>query len=443
MLAGLGLVGTVGLVVLDVVIRRVDVGVALVLGAMVVRIALPGVFLGVSLGSFNIFLADVVFAITLAAAIARCLRLRRWTLSMRLLLLILGLCVLSLARGLTAFGVQAAVNEFRPFVSYFGMATYCATFDGAVDRLDRVAKVFVAAAAMVGVAVLVRWAGVVTGVQPDLITASYDAPIRVLSGPQTFFLAHALFFLMPQWLDRLTTPWQRRLAAVLLVMVTLLNRRTVWLAMLGGFVVLILRRRTMGGSARPLLALAAVVGAVVFFSLPDTTFAPQDVAQSAVSTSTLSWRVQGWVSLLADNGPAKASEWLLGLPMGSGYERDVLTSQGELSTVDSSPHSFYLQTLLRTGLVGVAAMCLVLGIALRNLLPTRWQSTVRLAAPGLLLTKESLFILVLMQVIWFATWQAGDGQGVVTGLAAAASWHSRQDRQTDEWRQAVRRPLET
>lgn len=428
--AVLGLAGVVGLVILDVVIRRVEIGVALVLGVFAIRIALPGVFFGVSLGSFNVFVADAVFTIILAAAVARCLRLRRWTVSLRLLLLIVVLCVLSLARGVTAFGVQAAVNEFRPFLGYFGMAAYCATFNGAVDRLDRVAKVFVAAAAMVGVAVLIRWAGVLTGVQPDLITASYDAPIRVLSGPQTFFLAHALFFLMPQWLDKLATPWQRRLAAVLLVMVTLLNRRTVWLAMLGGFVVLVLRRRGLGGSVRPLLALAAVVGAVVFFSLPDTTAGPQDVAQSAVNTNTFSWRVEGWVSLLTDNGPAKASEWLLGRPMGSGYEREVLTGQGQLYTVDSSPHSFYLQTLLRTGLVGVAAMSAVLGIALRNLLPTRWSSPVRLAAPGRLLTQESLFILVLMQVIWFATWQAGDDQGVVTGLAAAASWRSVQDRQT-------------
>lgn len=411
-------IGAVCVKLVDVIIRRADVAAGTLLAATVLGMALPGELLALPLGSFNVFLMDGVLAIITSAAIARHLRMQRLPVALRLLLVVLVLTVLSLARGVGDIGVQAAVNDFRTFLGFVGAAAYFMTFSGPQETLDRIARLVLIAAMAVGVLVCIRWFGVVTGASIGVLGAEYDAPIRVLSGPETFFLAIALFLVLPHWIDGNAELWQRWLGGGLLVMVTLLNRRTVWLAVVVGLAVVVFRRQGIGGRARPLLALAAVIASVVFFSLPEQ--AETDVGQSATNTGTLSWRIEGWSSLLLDNGPERPSEWLFGMPMGSGYEREVLSGRGDIRSVDSSPHSFYIQVLLRTGIVGVASVLIVFALTLRRLIPLSRSPAFRRS--GSLITPEVMLIVVVMQLIWFATWQVGSEQGLITGLALAMWW---------------------
>ena len=408
--------GVLGLLLLDAVVRRDDLAAALIFFTVVVAIAVPPSYASAVVGPFKIGLADVVFGLVLAAGILRQLRLRRWHVSQRLFAALAALTLLSLGRGLVLIDAQTAVNEFRTFLAFAGSGLYFSSFRGQTLRLERIRRYWLAAAMAVCAIVIVRWAMVLTGVQIAALTRIYDAPIRVLSGTETFFLASAAFLVVPRWFDREASRGERVMAVALLTIVTLLNRRTVWVAVIIGLGVLLLRRRGMGGRARPYLAFAGVVAVLVFFSRPDA--APSSVGQSATNSGTLLWRVEGWRSLLEDNGPRGPVEWLVGRPMGVGYERQVTTSTGATQSLETQPHSFYLQILLRAGLLGLAAL-----VALFVVVLTRLRSAAnRPLQGGEVLTAEALGIIVLMQVIWMLTWEAGIEHGLLVGLAAAPWW---------------------
>ena len=423
LIAGLGVAAVVGLVLVDYVIRRADVAAALLLGVIILQIGLPGLRLGVEIGAY-VSALDAVGVILVAAAIARLLRLNRVTVAQRLLALLGVLLVASLVQGIGLWGLQTAVVEFRSFLAYFSAALYFATFHGPPESLDRIGRVILIAAVVLCGIVCFRWFGALTGFRPSLLRVEYGAPIRVLDGPQTFFLAQALFLVLPRWADGLATPKQRWLAAGLATIVVLLNRRTAWLTVLVGVGILLWRRKGMGGRARPAMAVVAVIVTAVLLALPEAD-GSSDVAMSATDTGTLDWRLQGWTSLIVDNGPDGAGQWLLGIPMGSGYDREVLSSRDKVRTVESQPHSFHLQTMLRAGLLGFLALTLLFAVALRQLRPGARRDDLTTGGKTPLVTREQLFVAVVMQVIWFATWQVGLEQGLVTGLAAASWWHTR------------------
>jgi O-antigen ligase len=232
-----------------------------------------------------------------------------------------------------------------------------------------------------------------------------DAAIKVIDGPYTFFLATAAVLTVPYW--PLRGPQARRLTllgTVLLVFVVLLNRRTVWLALLAGVAVVILRERRLGPRAAMLVAAAAVVTIGLYVAFPEAVPGTEPVAQSAAGTGTLEWRIQGW-SVLYASWATDPVHWFVGQPFGSGFTRMVLGSE-----VQAEPHNFYFSTLLRMGLVGVLSLIALTGGLLRALwrIPTRGDA---LLGPGLFPA------LLTMQVTWFIIWVPGLEQGIITGLA--------------------------
>ena len=194
------------------------------------------------------------------------------------------------------------------------------------------------------------------------------------------------------------------LGAVLLLFVVLLNRRTVWLALLAGVAVVMLRKRRLGPRAAMMVATAALVTVALYLAFPEAGPGTEPVAQSAAGTGTLEWRIQGWSALYA-SWSTDLVHWFVGQPFGSGFTRTVLGSE-----VQAEPHNFYFSTLLRMGLVGVLSLIALTGGLLRAL----WRTPARgggLLGPGLFPA------LLTMQVIWFITWVPGLEQGIITGLA--------------------------
>jgi len=261
---------------------------------------------------------------------------------------------------------------------------------------------------------LFRWLATLTDLQIGALAAQFDAAIRSLSGAHTFFLAHGFLLTVAVWqLRGKEARWLKCFSAVLLVFVLLLNRRTVWIALIVGIGILVVQNRRL---QRPAIALA-VVGAIVAssaylaFSREETYGSP--VAQSATNTDTLSWRIDGWRILLSE-GPDTWTEWLLGEPFGSGYARRI----GGVEFF-SQPHNFYVETFLRSGILGLAILIGLYAATLRAL-ATRSGSGRGLLAPGV------LFAVFTAQVIWFMAWAPGLEQGIITGLAA--SWAATKSR---------------
>jgi O-Antigen ligase len=408
---GLGLVALagIGVALVEALTRRAELGAALLLASTVLNAALISRVPALTLpGGIRVLVHDVAFALLLGAAVLRLLRTPRFSPSQRWALLLAGVLLLSLARGMLAFGVERSVAEFRLYISFVAGMLYFASFPPSAWLSDRVGTLWLAFSVPMVALVGARWldnlAGIDLGVPPEVFGA--DAALRVLDGPYTFMLAVAVMLTAPFW--RLREERARRLTrvgALLLLVVLLLNRRTVYLAMLVGIAVLMLRRRRLGRREMAVAvgALLATIGVFLSFAGTDS---GQPLASSAVSTGTLDWRVEGWTSLL-DSWSENPAHWLAGEPFGSGFARTV-----EGAEQASEPHNFYLTTLLRSGLVGLLAL-LALSVGLVRAL---WRA--RETGPGLL--APGVFpALLAMQAVWYFTWLPGIEQGIITGLAVA------------------------
>jgi O-antigen ligase len=257
------------------------------------------------------------------------------------------------------------------------------------------------------VLVFLRWLAVFGGISLGVPAEKYgaDAAIRVIDGPFTFFLAHAFVLTIPAWLRGDRDRWIRWTSVPLLLFVLLLNRRTVWLAILVGVAVLMLRDRRLGRRALLLVTLGAVMTAMAFVWLGGLQGGSEPVGKTG--SGNLSWRIQGW-SELVDSWSRHSTDWAVGQPVGAGFAREI---EGNLEA--SHPHNFYIEIMIRTGLAGLVALIALTAGLMRAL----WRAPARdvgLLGPGVLPA------LLAMQLVWFLTWVPGSEQGIVTGLAIAA-----------------------
>jgi hypothetical protein len=412
LLLGLALVGVaaVGIAAVEALIRRPELGAGLLLVMALLNAILVGRVPSATLpGGIRVQLHDVVFALVLAAGILRMLRMRRFASVQRWVVVLAVVLAVSLVRGAGAFGVEHSVAEFRLFLPFISGVLYFSTFPPSARLNDRIGQIWLAMSVPMMVLVLLRWldefAGISLGVPKEQFGA--DAAIKVLDGPYTFFLASAALLTVPSWqlrderARRLT-----RLGALLLLFVVLLNRRTVWLTMVIGIAVLMVRGRHLRRRAVAMAVGAVLLTVAAYIALGGSSAEEAPVARPAVGTGTLDWRIQGWTELLEglSNGPV---DWLVGEPLGSGFDRQV---QG--SEVEGEPHNFYVTAVLRTGVVGLVALIALTGGLLRAL----WRTPPDVGR-GLLLAPGVFPALLAMQVVWFLTWIPGMEQGIVTGLA--------------------------
>jgi hypothetical protein len=420
LLLGLGLLvaGGLGVALLEVLIRRAEVAAALVLGSVVVQAVFVDNVPSLAVpGGTQIYITDLVSALVSGAAVARLLRLRRFDRFQRWLVLLGVVLLVSLVRGAAAFGPQPSVNDFRQYLFFAGVALYFATFRPSVRLYDRIGRIWLAMSIPILVLVSLRWLAVFAGIDLGVPAEKNgaDAAIRVIDGPYNFFLAHAFVLTIPAWLRGERARWLQWLSVLLLLFVLVLNRRTVWLAILVGVAVVMLRDRRLGRRAVVLVTLGAVMTGVAFVSLGGLEEGSQPLVKSG--SGNLDWRVQGWSELVA-TWSHSPTDWAVGEPFGGGFARDV-----EGIETDTHPHNFYIETMIRSGVAGLLAL-----IALTaGLLRTLWRTPARDAA---LLGPGVIPALLAMQIVWFLTWVPGSEQGIVTGLAVAVA--AAQGRRRDE-----------
>lgn len=436
LLIGIALLGlaAVAVALLEVLVRRADLGVGLVLFAMLLQAVFVERVPSLYLGSARVELSDVVFVLVLGAALARLLRVRSFTPSLRWLLLLGVALLLSLGRGMLAIGPQPAVNDVRQYLEFVGPALYIATFRPSPALYDRLGRLWLVAAAGMLLLVTLRWLAVFAGVHLGVPAEQFgdDTAIRVIDGPYAFFLATAAVLTLPAWqLRGRRASRLRAYSLLLLLFVMLLDRRTVWAAMVVGVVVLTLRNRRFGRKALAMLAAAAIVTAWVFVAFPAGASGQEPLARSATSSGTLTWRVIGWQELVSSWSENPAN-WLVGEPFGGGFQRQV-----EGSEVQAHPHNFYIETMLRTGVIGLAALLALSVGLLRALWRTGGRAGVGWRGHGLF-GPEVLPALVAMQIVWFITWVPGPEEGVVTGLALAVVAAHARARRARPGRAAVR-----
>jgi hypothetical protein len=406
--------GLVAVALIEILIRRPDVAAAMVFVAVIVQAVFVDQVPSIHLGGPRIYVTDVVSASVAVAGVARVLRLRRIDRYHRWLVLLGVTLVVSLIRGAAAYGVQASVNDFRQYLFFFGVALYFSTFAPSPWRSDRIGRIWLVMTIPMMVLVALRWVQVFAGMDLGVPRATWgaDAAIRVIDGPYVFFLTCAFILTVPAWVRGGGSRRFRWLSALLALFVLMLDRRTAWLTIVVGLAVLLLHDRRLGRRALVLVTVSAVVSVAAFVWLGGLGEGGNEQLLASGS-GNLTWRVEGW-SQLVGSWSQNPADWFVGEPFGSGFARVV-----EGDTIVTHPHNFYIETMIRAGIVGVTAL-----IALTvGLMKSLWRTPDRdfgLLGPGVLPS------LLAMQVVWFLTWVPGSEQGIVTGLAlAAAAWRAR------------------
>ena len=403
--------GAGGLALVELVTRRTDAGALVVLGMLLFGIAFSEVETSVTVGPVNVGLGDLLFLIFMTAATARLLRSDRLTFPHRLLIALGLLVVFSIVQGVGLHGA-AAGNEARPFLRFIGVALYFSTAEPRRDLFNRIGGFWLAVSVTLSILAVVRWGALAAGVNSGVL-ASSTGTVRVLPSGQTLIIAVGAVLALPLLADR-ERGLIRFLGPAMLVVVVLLQHRSVWVVAAAGTVYLLFRKRAVAKQA--LTALAA--GVIIFGVLVSTVFyqGDEDVTEqlsgATQQTGTWDWRVAGWVALLTDSGPEGPLELAVGKPFGEGWDRQ-LEPRGRVISV--SPHNHYVSTYLRLGVLGLLGTLLIYSFALRG---THKAARARVPDYGLL-DPDFLNVVLGMQLLYYIPYSVDIYQAMLLGLACA------------------------
>jgi hypothetical protein len=360
-----------------------------------IRQSLPG-------AGLNLLPTDVLTVCLLVAALIMLRGRARGATGLLLALLVL--TGYALIRGFGAFGVQAAGNEARTnFIQLICAALFVAVLSAGRNLVRAVTLIWVLAACALSCLALLGWLNVGIGSNSDRIMVDgVLTNARPVSAAQTLVIGQAAMML----LCGRGSARGRTLAWLLLAVVVLAQHRTIWLAvgiMITGW--LVSRHRQTGSRAAAL----AVLGSLGMLSVLAVSWgAAGGVTEKLTSSSeddrTLVWRMEGWHALLPRL--KEVPDWLQGLPFGSGYDRVI---NGTFVAV--SPHNYYLEVLLRLGLLGVAVLLLVYA--------TAWRAAGADSEHRLILR-----LLICSQLVYMITYSLTPEQAVILGLLAACARQS-------------------
>jgi hypothetical protein len=410
----LGLGAVAGLALVEATLRRSDIGALLVLGLMVLQEA-SVVSLSVDGDPVRVVARDLLFLVLLTAASARLLRIERFGTAQRLLLAFGMLVGWSVLRGAAEFGIPPAVNEARNYLLFTATVLYFSTVEPRRELLDRIGWIWLCAAAALSALALIRWVGNGAGLTDGLFGSG--GSIRVLHSATTLIIAQGALIAVPLLAEPHRRPSVRFLAPVFLAFVLVLQHRTVWVVTLAAIVYLLFREQRLAARAVP----AFVLGLAVFAALVFTVFGDgqagiaEQLTDSAQSTGTFQWRMDGWSALVTESGPDGLAEFIAGQPFGGGWARTMPNGH----VVEVSPHSFYVEPFLRVGTAGLAILILLYGIALRSALKSSRSRP--LTGPVPLLRPNVVHAALAAQLIYYVTYTPDASQALLLGLGLAVA----------------------
>ncbi|MGW0611002.1 hypothetical protein [Streptomyces sp. NPDC002788] len=429
----------VGLVLFGVLLwiftQHCNAAIGLLLGVQVWMIVADGKIPVLDVGA-NIQPSDVLAACAMLVGGARLLR-RSVPPRAELLLVLAVMCLIawSIQRGVGAWGLQTAANDARVYFWHvFASALYVATAPLHAGRARAVVRLWLASAAAYAALSLFGWLD--TGLHSVVDAATVGGEMhdpRPVPARSALVLAQSAVLLLcplgggssapattaesspgPDRLGRKGPPNGGRgkiLPALLcLVFVVLLQHRTVWATTIVMAVVWWALVPVRAGQRLAYAAVAVLSSCVVALTFATSVFRgvgsvlADSFAETQDANSTFSWRVLGWQELM--DGPKTLTEWLLGSPFGSGYDRWV---GGVVISV--SPHDYYLHVVLRLGVVGL--------LTLLTLYVLLWRQLGR-GGKGTL----ALRLVVVSQLVLFVSYAPFPEQGVLLGLCL---WRLRAD----------------
>jgi hypothetical protein len=364
-------------------------------------------------GSTHIYPADVLSVVLLLATVVFVIR-RPPPARIMVPLSVAGtVFAVNLYRGVTQFGFHRATNESREWLYFLVTIAFVVAAGPWGPRFWR--PWFGLAVLLTGLA----WLGLARhGLHPVTSTITINGQQvdpRPLTAAGALGLAFALIALLG---SPAIAPRRKAICgAVLVVTLVIVQQRTVWavLAVTGLLWAAASLHQHSTAQHRRLTAMGGATLVAAALGLASGIAAGsafgQSLAETTAKHSTLVWRLVGWSDLLhSDHSPA-AIVW--GLPFGSGYRRTILGT-----VTDVAPHSLYVATLLRLGLVGLIAMAV--------LYTNGWRHR-RQAADALRVAPLTVPLLLVAMLVFSITYEPGYTAGAV--IAGLLVWKAQPDRE--------------
>lgn len=324
--------------------------------------------------------------------------------------------MVSFGLGLGRYGT-AAGTEVRDYFYYWAVGLFCVTADYTEADLKRIARWGLwTAYGLIGIA-LYRWVGVAVGLVPASILreVGVTSDFRALPSHATMYLAVSALVMTMVWLRDTGSRWAGLHAFVFTAFVIILQHRSVWIAHLIALLYVLVQERDSVPRRFPwILGFSMVAGIMVglaaLFGYLDPLFEALWASTMSVldSQSSVTDRVFGWETLVADWANSSLGTLLMGFPYGHGWRRVI-----DGRVIEFSPHNFYVDMLLRVGLVGLGILLLANLMALVHSLRARTESE----AEYLLL--RGMGIAIFASLVYYVPYSATYLQGAVTGLALA------------------------
>lgn len=410
LLAILGGFGLLGLLVMDLTLERQDTPwlfVCAIALAREVSDPLPSI----SAAGLAINGEDILLAVALLVVGGWVLRGISVQVPQLLLIGALGLAMFSVLRGGAVYGLPGAINEARETLYFIAGALLGSFVPVGAEARRRLMRGWLFLAASLTALAVLRWGIVFAGL--PFTGPWYETEfggLRVLSSNGTLVITIAFLTLLPRTLRGIATDLERLLVAGFGATVLLLQHRSVWIVFVLGtaFMVVEYRKQMSRGVIMGAGVAMVVVGLTALTYLNVSELSDSATEADAASDTTWEWRVSGWGDLL-DHGPEGVLEWGIGVPYGAGWNRSV--SAG--FDVDVPPHNFYLEMVLRIGVLGIGFI-LVAGI----------ESARRLRAHELdvddgYFNAVTMQVILLSQALYSIPYNLGMEQGLLLGLAIA------------------------
>ncbi|MBI5717885.1 MAG: O-antigen ligase family protein [Burkholderiales bacterium] len=330
--------------------------------------------------------------------------------------------IMSFVLGLTDYGRYAG-TEVRPFFYMWVAGLYgcVAGFDEA--DLRRIGRWCVWACYALMAIALYYWIAVETGFVNR--QAVFDEPntaiFRPVGSHGTFFVAGVALVHTMAWLRGTGTRWSGWHAAFFLAFTVIMQHRSVWIAAAVGLaVVFLLERRhlprrfaLMLGFVLTLTLVTAVATAFGFLDELGRRLLESTVTM-ADDEGTFAARVDGWIRLWESWIAAPAHTLFFGYPFGHGYTR---LYNGVV--IEFAPHNYYLDLLLRVGIVGTILFLMPTVMAVVHGLRVKTSSEFDY------LLARGLGVGLLASLVYFVAYPSYYIIGAATGIALAHLIHHR------------------
>lgn len=397
---------------------------------------------------YNIYPDDIVFLLLALAAIFRLLVRKRVSLLQLSWIGVWLLVLISFFRGVPLYGLASAGNDVRGQFGFVGGVLYFASHPFTPKKFEIFVNAWKYVAWFLVAVALIRWGALVVGLSfgGNWENMGGWLRLRVLNAFQALFLFQAILAWQisiwqrnvqhGSWSFPLLVREQRRTArfapvvvwVVCLVIVIVLQHRSVWVVGISSYLMILLYERQRMRVVFVTLFLLCITSAMWIFADFGRSVVGESLTESIreplAEESTFMWRVEQWRSYYNTGYLSGSVEWILGKPFGAPYGSAF---GGE----EVGPHNWYIFLVLRLGILGLLMVSGALALTCRRL----WQLS-RSSLPLASSARPLLFLFATMFV--FATvYGPGFEQCIYIGLAITIPLKLRSGTNAQAWEESL------